>query len=55
VGIVPWGKRLDRAVDILDKLWNKDNRYKLRVKGKRPEELPWMLNNQHRDEMKKYD
>lgn len=55
VGIVPWGKRLDRAVDILEQLWEKDKRYKLRVKGKRPEELPWMLNEQHHEEMKKYD
>lgn len=55
VGIVPWGKRLDRAVDILEKLWEKDKRYKLRVKGKRPEELPWMLYHQHREEMQKYN
>jgi glycosyltransferase involved in cell wall biosynthesis len=55
VGIVPWGKRLDKAVEIFEQLWEKDKRYKLRVKGKRPEELPWMFNQQHRDEMKKYD
>ena len=55
VGIVPWGKRLDKAIDLLALLWEKDKRYKLRVKGKRPEDLPWMLNKQHRQEMKKYN
>jgi glycosyltransferase involved in cell wall biosynthesis len=54
VGIVPWGKRLDRAVGIIEKLWKKNKRYKLRIKGKRPEELPWMFNKQHCKEMKEY-
>lgn len=41
VGIVPLLKRLDRAIDIFEKLWEQDNRYKLFIKGKRPEEYKW--------------
>lgn len=41
VGIVPLLKRLDRAIDIFEKLWEKDSRYKLFIKGKRPEEYNW--------------
>ncbi|SDI96778.1 Glycosyltransferase involved in cell wall bisynthesis [Vreelandella titanicae] len=44
VGIVPESKRLDRALDILKELRREDAGYTLRVKGKRPEEFPWMLN-----------
>lgn len=44
VGIVPQSKRLDRALDILKELRREDAGYTLRVKGKRPEEFPWMLN-----------
>jgi glycosyltransferase involved in cell wall biosynthesis len=40
-GISPRLKRLDRAIDIFEKLWEKDNRYKLFIKGKRPEEYKW--------------
>lgn len=42
VGIVPWRKRFDKALDFFDRLWRKDNRYILRVKGKLPEDYPWM-------------
>ncbi len=55
VGIVPWGKRLDKAAALLERLWSVDKRFTLRVKGKRPEELPWMLNKAHEDEMSKYE
>ena len=41
VGISPQLKRLDKAIDIFEKLWEKDNRYKLFIKGKRPEEYKW--------------
>lgn len=54
VGIVPWGKRLDKAVGLFEQLWKKDKRYKLRVKGKRPEDFPWMFNQSHHDEMQRY-
>lgn len=39
IGALPARKGLDRAVDILIKLKSKDNRYKLYVPGKRPEEM----------------
>ncbi|WP_334065365.1 glycosyltransferase [Alteromonas genovensis] len=55
VGIVPWGKRLDKAIELLEMLWKVDKRFKLRVKGKKPQELPWMLNKNHEEEMKRYD
>lgn len=42
VGIVPRAKRLDLAVDVLAKLLEDDPEYRLVIKGKRPEEYPWM-------------
>lgn len=44
VGMVPQCKRLDRALDILKELRKEDDGYILRIKGKRPEEYPWMAN-----------
>lgn len=44
VGIVPKSKRLDRALDILEGLLERDSEYKLRIKGKTPEDYPWMKN-----------
>lgn len=44
VGIVPRSKRLDRALDILEGLLEHDSEYKLRIKGKTPEDYPWMKN-----------
>src|SRR4051812_26080780 len=41
IGIAPKMKRLDLALDVLEKLWSKDKRYKLFVKGKLPQEYPW--------------
>ncbi|WP_027331190.1 glycosyltransferase family 4 protein [Marinimicrobium agarilyticum] len=55
VGIVPWGKRLDRAVEVLKLLWEKNKNFKLRVKGKKPNELPWMLNDNHKEEMERFE
>lgn len=43
-GIIPRMKRLDKALDILENLWTKDNRYRLFIKGKLPKELPWIMN-----------
>lgn len=51
IGINPKMKRLDLALDIFEKLWEKDNRYKLFVKGKRPEEIQWLWRN---EEQRKY-
>lgn len=45
IGIVPKLKRLDRAIDIFEKVYEKDNRYKLLIKGKMPEEFSWVWNN----------
>ncbi|MDM5157388.1 glycosyltransferase [Bacillus sp. DX1.1] len=42
IGMCPKMKRLDLAVDMLEKLWQQDSRYKLFVKGKMPQEYPWL-------------
>jgi len=55
VGIVPWRKRFDKALELFDKLWHQDNRYTLRVKGKLPEDYPWMKTNPNfREELVQY-
>jgi len=41
-GIVPQRKRLDLAADIIEKLRQEDERFHLYVKGKMPQEYPWM-------------
>ncbi|WP_115788797.1 glycosyltransferase [Arthrobacter silvisoli] len=53
VGIVPAQKHLDRALDVLKALRAKDNRYRLFVKGKRPEEFAWMAKRP--EEMRFYE
>lgn len=53
VGIVAQPKRLDRALDLLERLQEVDPRYRLRVKGKQPSDYPWMLDRP--DEMAYYD
>jgi len=42
VGYVPRLKRLDLALDVLELLRRRDNRYRLLVKGREPWEYPWM-------------
>ena len=42
VGMVPQMKRFDLVLDLLEKLRAIDSRFTLRVKGKRPEDYPWM-------------
>lgn len=54
LGDVPHSKRLDRALDIFEKLYEKDKRYKLFIKGKRPEDYPWMHSKAKADEMAYY-
>ncbi|MDR7119299.1 glycosyltransferase [Rheinheimera soli] len=44
VGMVPQSKRIDLALDILQKLREEDKSYILRIKGKRPEDFAWMKN-----------
>lgn len=50
IGVCPQRKRLDLAVDMLEKLWEKDSRYKLYVKGKMPMEYPWLWNKEEERE-----
>ena len=52
VGIVPARKRLDKALDVLRILRMRDDRYRIFIKGKRPEDFPWMANRP--DEMSFY-
>lgn len=42
LGWVPRRKRLDRALDVLEAVRAKDERYRLLVKGKPPWEHPWI-------------
>lgn len=49
VGLVPQSKRIDRALDILKELRKEDDGYTLRVKGKRPEEYPWMVRDRQEE------
>lgn len=43
VGIIPSMKRLDRALDLIRYLRQRDRRFQLVIKGHRPAELPWSL------------
>lgn len=45
IGFVPKLKRLDRAIDIFEQLYNIDNRYHLYIKGKHPKEYKWVWND----------
>jgi len=54
VGIVPQLKRFDRAVTLLKKLIERGHDAELWVKGKRPEEYPWMLKADRAAEMDYY-
>src|SRR5690606_29937617 len=53
VGLGPQRKRLDLALDILRELRKGDDGLTLRVKGKRPEDYPWMA--QRTEEMAWYE
>lgn len=43
LGICPKSKRLDLAIDIFEKLWEKDKKYKLYIKGNHPSEYGWLM------------
>lgn len=45
IGIVPKLKRIDRAIEIFEKLYTKDNRYHLYIKGSHPNEYGWVWND----------
>lgn len=53
VGMVPQTKRPDLAIDLIEKLVTVDSKFHLRIKGKTPEDYPWMLNRL--DEMEFYN
>lgn len=42
VGVLPERKGLHRALDLLAALRAEDPRYRLRIRGRRPAEVPWM-------------
>ncbi|TQL58286.1 glycosyltransferase involved in cell wall biosynthesis [Propioniferax innocua] len=52
VGMVPRTKRIDRAIDLLERLRSEDDRYRLFVKGKTPDAYPWLA--RRTDEMAYY-
>lgn len=52
VGVVPSTKRLDLAIDLIEKLISVDSRYKLFIKGKSYREYPWMV--QREEESNRY-
>ncbi len=54
VGIVPQLKRLDRGVALLKALLEQGQDAELWIKGKRPEEYPWMLKTDRAPEMDYY-
>lgn len=54
IGDVPQRKRIDRALDIFEELYKKDERYKLFIKGKRPESYSWMHSRSRKPEMDYY-
>lgn len=53
IGILPARKRLDRALNILVRLREKDSRYRLEVFGKQPEEVRWVATD--KQEMAHYE
>ena len=52
-GFVPSMKRLDRALDIIEKLRQDDQRFHLYAKGKMPQEYRWM--QQRYEELRYYE
>lgn len=53
IGYVPRLKRLDRALDVLELLRRRDERYRLLVKGREPWELGWIAGRD--EEARHYD
>lgn len=43
-GMVPWFKRPDRALDILEELLERDERFTLHIRGRYPWEYDWFWN-----------
>ena len=55
IGIVPQRKRLDIALDLLEKLREEDDEWELIIKGRVPKDYPWMFGPSRRKEMEFYD
>ena len=53
VGIIPLRKRLDLGFEIFEKLRAKDSRWRLFIKGAKPQDYPWMASRV--EEMKFYN
>lgn len=53
VGVVPMQKRLDVALDVLEAVREHDPAYRLRIKGRLPEEYPWLASRP--DELAYYE
>lgn len=46
VGYLPKLKRMDLALDIFEELYKQNQKYILHFKGKKPEELRWLMRNE---------
>lgn len=46
IGFSPKLKRIDLSIDLFEKLWQRDNRYKLYLKGRMPQEYSWIWNRE---------
>jgi glycosyltransferase involved in cell wall biosynthesis len=51
IGLAPWRKRLDLAVEVLEHLRRKDPRFTLFIKSKLPWDLPWIWNRSEEREL----
>jgi glycosyltransferase involved in cell wall biosynthesis len=51
IGVAPWRKRPDLAVDVLEHLRREDPRFTLFVKSKLPWDLPWIWNRTEEREL----
>ncbi len=52
IGIVPYRKGFHHAINLLQNLKQHDQRYRLKVFGKGPQDIPWL--SKHQDEMEYY-
>lgn len=52
-GILPKLKQPDKAIRILEELYETDKRYKLFIKSRKPQDLPWLMSRP--DEQRYYD
>ena len=52
LGMVPFRKRPDIALQIFEKCVTRDRYFKLHIKGKKPADFPWMISR--KDEMDRY-